>query len=229
MATRVELENGRDILDREQAGADGDGAMDPTRRGRLDEAFTPLLETVGLAALEADAATIYGMWPDSRLAYMNPAYVRFSVAEGASELSAEWGLGCRVLATVPEPLTQFYDRLIARALVSPEPITHRYDCHSPELARKYDLRLFSLGERRGLLLASSLVMARPHADPERADADRYRSANGLLTQCCHCRRVRRAMEPGHWDLVPDYIAAAPPRTTHGLCELCFAYHYTESS
>lgn len=191
---------------------------------RVDPAFLPLLRHLDAAVLERETGSVYGMWPDSRIAYVNDGYVAFAREEGFDLLGAGGGLGARVLDTVPEPLLPFYARLFARALTSAEPLTHRYDCHSPTLERKYDLRLYSLGGE-GLLAVHALVLSRPHGALAPPDAPRYRDAHGTITQCCHCRRVRRVDDAVRWDLVAEYIAESPAGTSHGLCELCFAYHY----
>ena len=55
----------------------------------------------------------------------------------------------------------------------------------------------------------------------------YRSAEGVLVQCCHCRRVRRIEEPMVWDWVPAWLTAGPEGTSHGLCEPCVGFHYSK--
>lgn len=191
----------------------------------LDPEFAPMLEGVSLDALEADPATIVGTWADGRIGYLNPAYQAFADAAGAKELCVHWGLGSSVHAAVPEPLRSFYVGLFDRALATLEPITHEYECPSPTLARTYALRLHPLAGGRGILMSQRLVVARPHAETSPAEPDNYRGANGIVVQCMHCRRVRRALDHARWDLVPEYVARAPEGTSHGVCSLCLEYHY----
>ena len=202
------------------------GASPPILSGMLlDAEFAPLLAGFSLNTLESDAATIVGVWPDGRIGYLNPAYRAFAEAAGAGELCVRWGLGANVFASIPEPLRRFYVELFGRARASSAPLTHLYECPTPELARTYALRMHSLSGGRGLLTSHSLVVARPHPESHAADSHEYRDADGILLQCMHCRRVRRASEEVRWDLVPEYVAKVPPRTSHGLCELCLEYHH----
>jgi hypothetical protein len=201
-------------------------SRDPVLVVHVDPAFRPLLAAFDLEAFDRDESSIYGMWPDTRLAYVNAAYQRFAVSEGGPRACVDGTLGVRVIDTVLPVLRPFYEQLYARARASAEPITHRYDCHSPELERKYDLRLFSLGGGQGLLAVHALVLSRPHAVTADAMLARYAAKpSGLVIQCAHCRRVERANERGRWDLVPEYVARSPERTSHGLCRLCAEYHW----
>jgi hypothetical protein len=60
-----------------------------------------------------------------------------------------------------------------------------------------------------------------------AGQEAYRGASGLITQCAHCRRVQYPAKPDRWDWVPAWVHRSPPETTHGLCRVCFAYHYRD--
>lgn len=195
-----------------------------------DPAFLPLLASFDLAALDRDEAAIYGMWADTRLAYVNAGYQHFAATEGGPADCVQGLLGARVIDSVLSPLRPFYEHLYQRALASDTPTTHRYDCHSPTLERRYDMRLFRLGKGEGLLAFNSLVLSRPHAQTAEAQIARYAAPpRGIVTQCAHCRRVERWSERGRWDLVPEYIERSPPSTSHGLCRLCADYHWGEFS
>jgi hypothetical protein len=95
--------------------------------------------------------------------------------------------------------------------------------------RWFNLRALPLGQE-GLLVSHSLVSAAEIAGPRgrRPSAAPYRNANGMVTQCAHCRRVQLAApEPNQsdWHHVPAFIKRVPPRTTHSLCPICFMYHF----
>lgn len=203
-------------------------SREPPHVVHVDPAFLPLLASFDLDALDRDEAAIYGMWPDTRLAYVNTGYQHFATRERGPHDCVEGRLGARVLDIVLPPLRPFYQRLYARALASDVPITHRYDCHSPTLERRYDMRLFRLGEAEGILAFNTLVLSRPHAETAEAQIARYAAPpHGIVKQCAHCRRVERSHERGHWDLVPEYVERSPAGTSHGLCGLCADYHWGE--
>jgi len=55
--------------------------------------------------------------------------------------------------------------------------------------------------------------------------DEYRAADGILTQCACCRRVKDPAEKGRWDLVAALVEAPPADAAQGLCGLCRELHY----
>jgi hypothetical protein len=82
-------------------------------------------------------------------------------------------------------------------------------------------------EGDGLLVAHSLSQETSHTQPSSPPIESlYRDDQGVLCQCGHCRRVRRAgHDSAQWDWVPDYVAQPPADTSHGLCPLCTQYYF----
>jgi hypothetical protein len=58
------------------------------------------------------------------------------------------------------------------------------------------------------------------------EESRYRSKDGLISQCGHCRRVRTSTELAHWEWVPELVRRSLPDTSHGLCGVCRAHYFT---
>ncbi len=175
----------------------------------------------GGSALDDDPSLIHGIWPDTRLAYVNRAYERAGRARG---LGPAWGLGARLMDAIPGPLVPFYEGLFVRSLRAKAPLAIDYHCHSPEEHRELRMHIYPIGEQAGLLMVHSLLVARPHHEPQGPSDMRYRNrATGLVVQCCQCRRVRR--NTGEWDTVPEYIARMPSQTSHGLCAPCSIHLY----
>jgi hypothetical protein len=191
----------------------------------LDLGFASLLEGMNLDALDEDGATILGFWADGRIGYLNPTYEAFGVDGGAPRIRAEWGLGSNVFDATPDVLRPFYVDLFRRARTAPAPLTHQYECPSPPLARTYVMRLHALAGGRGLLASHALVVARPYPETWPADEGRYRDEDGLIRQCAHCRYVRRVGHVSSWEMVPEYLVKMPEGTSHGVCAICFEYHY----
>lgn len=189
---------------------------------RLDPEFASLLAPLDLE-LEADRWPAYGMWRDSTLAYLNPAYGR--------GMEPPWGLGARALDATGVVRTAV-ERVHQSALETREPAVLRYACPTAERAREFELRVFPLGLDtpwpRGLLALHSLVVEAPHEAPHEAHEVRYREAGGLIRQCAHCRRTRRA-DREEWDVVPAYITRTPRGTSHGLCPPCAAHYFAPSA
>lgn len=187
----------------------------------LAREFAPLLTAFDLDALDADPATIYGMWPDLRIAFANATYVK-NAAGGC----ARWGLGAQSMDAVDALLVPFHRDLAGRALGTGEVQVHRYECPTPQLRRQFELRLHPLGRSEGLLAVHSLVSSEewPATDATRSA---YVDDEDIVMVCMHCRRARhRVLE--QWDMVPEFLRGGDvPAVSHGLCPLCFAYHYPE--
>ena len=195
----------------------------------LDPEFLPLLEPFDLGHLERDPASACGLWEDLSIAYLNRAWDRFAAENGGHDVGRRFGLGTSLLDGISGPLAGFYREALTRAIEAGEPWEHAYECSSPLVERHCALRALPLrsGEDRGLLVTHALLVERPHDRTPQEAGERYRSAGGLVTQCSHCRRVRRASGPGvgQWDWVPEYLARRPERITHGLCYLCYGFYY----
>lgn len=185
----------------------------------LAEEFAPLLAPFNLEALDRDPSTIYGMWPDLRIAFANATYV--SNAAGGF---TRWGLGAQSMDAIGALLTPFYRDFTARALATRKVQVHRYECPTPEQRRQFELRLHPLGESEGLLAVHSLLVAEEWP-PTEVTRGAYFDGEGIVVVCMHCRRARhRVLE--QWDMVPEFLQSVPT-VSHGLCPLCQAYHYPD--
>jgi len=201
---------------------------------RLDDNFGELLQPYfKLEDLEKTRAIVFGLWPDFRLAYFSPAWVKFAEQNGGQpKVGADWGLGTRYFDAIPEPLRPFYQRFLtttADAGASMHPSSHVYECSAPTLFRKFSMQVYSLRNRAGFIIVNSLVVEAPHDPltraPHDADVNQYLDERGLVVQCSHCRLVRHAGAKDRWDWVPEWVGRCPANTSHGLCEMCFKYYY----
>lgn len=192
--------------------------------------FVPLLEEFEIDELETAGGTVYGLWPDLRLAYMNPAWLRFASENGGeAAIARDWGLGRCILEAIAEPLRPFFVSHYGRCLEESRPWEHIYQCSSAECYREYHMTAFPLRGREGLLIVNSLRVQAPHdyvALPPLAE--RYRTAQGIISQCSHCRRTRRVDDESIWDWVAEWVKQSPVGTSHGICPECFGFHYSKS-
>lgn len=179
-----------------------------------------------LAELDAKASTICALDRELRIAWVNRAWHRFAATNGAAWDEAAWGAGTPLLSAVPEVLAPFYEAELRRVQETGVVFEHEYECSSPELERRFRMRVTRC-ESGALLCIHSLVHEAPHAAGVGFDAATYVGEGGFVRMCSHCRRVRRAADAHAWDWVPAIVAKPPQLTTHGLCELCLAYYYPE--
>lgn len=209
----------------------GDRTSDP-------DAFLAVLSTrFDRDTLDAHPASVVGLLPDMRIAWVNKAWRGFASAnEGQPAIDERWGIGANYLDAVPAPLRAFYERLLARVPddgAAMHPVSHAYECSSPETFRKFNMQVYGLPNRAGYVIINSLVSESPHPDSGSAAGahpaleSRYRGSNGVIVQCAHCRRVRHGRESARWDWVPDWVRQMPRETSHGLCPVCANYYYPE--
>ncbi|MBC7842210.1 MAG: hypothetical protein H7099_07850 [Gemmatimonadaceae bacterium] len=198
-----------------------------------DEFARLLAPSFELEDLEGSEAIAFGLWPDLTLAYVNPAWTRFAEGNnGEPGIQNEWGIGARYLDAIPGVLRPFYEQFLTATPepgVSLHPPSHVYECSSPTVFRQYLMQVYPLQKRAGYIVLNALVAESAHDPLSRAphtpDLDMYVDVNGIVTQCSHCRLIRCVGEQTRWDWVPSWVEEAPPKTSHGLCEMCFTYYY----
>jgi len=194
----------------------------------VDPRFTPLLSELQRHDLDTDPASVFGVWADGRLAYANPGWFRFAAENGGEPvITTQWGLGCPVVTAIQPRLRPFYEAHYRAALLSDRPVSHLYECSTPDRFRRMQQILYPLGKGDGLLVVNTVVVENPHVPAERltrsAVDDGYRDPAGFVHQCGHCRRVRN-FEGQRWDWVPDWVVHPPPLTRMPLCPPC-EHHY----
>lgn len=203
-------------------------------KDRCAPGFDRVLRGFSLGEIEQHAGTAFGLRPDFRLGYVNPAWFEFSrTNQGEPRLSAEWTLGRSVFDAIPQVLHDFYRTLFVEAMANPKPgprpPAHCYECSSPTLFRRFALTTYRLGNGEGLLVVNSLLVEQPHdpavRQPAIADRPTYLHADGFVRQCSHCRRVEHGSEPNRWDWIPAWVDRSPPETSHTLCSFCLDHYY----
>lgn len=194
----------------------------------IDPQFGRLLEDFEREAIAVSEDVVYGMWPDLTLAYFNHGWNRFAEANsGQPAIRTEWTLGRRLLDAIAEPLHPFFIANYRRCLEERRPWEHTYECSSATVYRTFHMVAYPLGESEGLLVVNSLRLMTEHTRESVPATDGlYRNQHGMVTQCCHCRRVRRPGVADTWDWVREWVATQPPATSHGICPACFGFHYS---
>lgn len=202
---------------------------------RLAEGFAERLAPhFVLENLEAHPASIFGLLPDGNIAYINPAWVRFALENGASlpDENLAW-MGQRYLDVIAAPLKPFYEQLFSlapNAGAALQPVSHVYECSSATMFRQFAMKVYGLAHGEGFIVINTLVASRPHDNrarvPQVPDRSMYENPDGLIVQCAHCRLVRRSDGSG-WDWVPAWIEHVPSGMSHGVCEVCLEYYFPD--
>lgn len=199
-------------------------------------AIPAIPERFATAALALHPGSVYALSRDLRLTYMNPAWFRFARENGAGEeFFDRWRQGTPVLDAVPEVLRDFYRELFEEAMRETglrRPIQFPYECSSPGLFRLFVMSLYPIESGGGLVVVNSPRVVHAHAPSDHVETDRlwaYQNANGLITQCAHCRCVQDPENPEQWHWVQAWVAHFPENTSHSLCPPCFEHYYPRTA
>ena len=179
-----------------------------------------------IEAWEGDESVLYALDANFHVVYCNGAWDRFASANGGDRMTSSQVRGRSVLEAMGEPLKSFYERAFRTVRQTGQSWEHCYECSSPELFRRFRMRVRFLPENDMLLVISSLEIECPHGlerQPRVFDPIFYENRDGLISMCSSCRRTRQADTPESWDWVPHLIEKMPRNVTHGLCPVCLDY------
>lgn len=112
--------------------------------------------------LENESSTAFGVAANLRIVYVNSAWTAFAQANGAHWSAGEWGVGSHVLDAVPEILRPFYRQLYGKARREHAVVEHDYECSSPDLSRRFRMRIFPTDDD-GLVVVHTLLKVSAHA------------------------------------------------------------------
>ncbi len=198
---------------------------------RLNHEFLNLLDDqYKLDDLENHPDSVYGIWPNFQLAYLNPAW--FSFAEqnnGQPSIDDDWGLGKSVLDCVSGQLYRFYKSMFKQCLDSGTIFSHEYECSSDTIYRRFHQLVYPLDNRSGLIIVNSIIVEQAHVSSLRPttvlDNKDYLDKNGFICQCAYCRRVKNFSLAERWDWIPAWVKSCPENTSHSYCPICFSHYF----
>jgi hypothetical protein len=193
------------------------------------------LAALDRSVLAAHPASIVAV--DSRLdiRYANPAWFHFAAENGGEpDISQHWGLGVNLMDAIPEPLVGFYRELFDRALRSHaphslHPLTHEYECSSPDRFRRFSMAIYPMRDATGLLLVHSLRVEAPIESTqgffESTRTEDYVASDGLVRQCACCRRIRSVRDRNQWHWIRAWVRECIASVSHTVCPVCATHYY----
>jgi hypothetical protein len=180
-----------------------------------------------LTALEAEYGSAYLLGRDLSVQYVNQAWRRFARENGAPELGGRWNSAEPITRYFDEPLRELLAARFTRVLTRNEPWSYQYDCSSPEVYRKLNMRVAPTAPCDGLIVVHSRVVdVAPGATESALDnlARIYTDARGLIVQCSGCQRVCHPAESS-WDWAPGLVTDEQENVSHGICPTCEFQYY----
>lgn len=178
------------------------------------------------AVLPTQQNVLYVVDAMYRILAVNSSYRLACEGVDPDTFLGRWGVGCCVLDTMSDGLRRFHEQLLERTLLG-RVVEHQYQCHTPDRYREFRMRLLPQPSEASVLIEHALVIDRAmplEPLPTAVALVQWYERGGMVTQCAHCRKVRRA-GTDRWDWVPTYVARPHPNTSHGLCAVCLEYYY----
>ena len=194
----------------------------------LDREFKDLLQGFNIDDLNLLSGSVYGVWADFSLGYLNPAWFQFAQDnKGEASILSKWGLRRSILDCMSGDVEKFYKARFEECLDSHTIWGHEYECSSDTRYRRFHQIIYPLGQREGLLFVNSLLVERPQGRKVTGvpDESHYMNENKLISQCAHCRRVQHAQEAERWDWIPEWVKRCPENTSHTFCPACFGHFF----
>jgi hypothetical protein len=187
----------------------------PTSHGRCPAIFDRCANTVMLID------------PDYRIVGFNQAYVQFAKANQGERIEQEWGCGRCVLDCLPTVIRELVKTHYDQAFAG-EVSTYDYCCHSPLLYRKFRMRAYPYLHGT-VVMEHALLIERALDGVLELDADtiaaNYTNADGLIRQCCNCRKIAEVQHGRRWDYIQSLINMPMANVSHTICPLCIEELY----
>ncbi|MFW5968000.1 MAG: hypothetical protein ACOCV2_10805 [Persicimonas sp.] len=196
---------------------------------KISPTFRAHFRAEELDEFDQEESVIYGLDGELRLSLLNDDWYRTArSAPGGEALLQKFDLGSSYVDALAEPLREFFTSHLEQSIASGKTWAFDYLCPTPSLRRVFRMQVLPIAGRAGCVITNACVVEEPAPTgktPPTDLQDTYRDNNGLITQCSHCRRVRRPARAGCWDWLPSMVAHMPPRVSHGICPSCYVYFY----
>ncbi len=178
-----------------------------------------------LETLRSSNQVGYVLDPGLNLVFRNPAWDHFARENGAPELAADSIIGTNLQNVIDDSLWTFYLEAFNKVTKEQRVWELVYECSSPELFRKFLMRVHPIEPDGWLLLTHNILVEREHTPSEHGPIEHYLDDRGQIRMCVHCRCSKRVTLPDSWDFVPGHLDRTLGNVTHGLCPICKSYFY----
>lgn len=177
--------------------------------------------------------TLYVVDRHYTLVDFNDGYRAFAIANDGADILTRWPIGSNILSSIPDIIRNDIKRMYDQVLANNTIVEHEYDCHSPTVFRRFKMRIlpfmdgFVLHEHC-LIESSELRGAYELTDSEVQSG--YIDINGIVHQCCHCRRIQSNVDVNNWVWVVTLIErdnSFSSNISHSICPVCMLHYYPE--
>lgn len=176
---------------------------------------------------------IYIIDREYKIVDFNNGYKRFAIENEGEDILLKWPIGSNILSSIPDIIRNEIKKMYDDVIVKNTVIEREYDCHSPTVFRRFKMRIlpfmngFALHEHC-LIESSQLSGAYELSDGDIESG--YIDINGIIHQCCYCRRIQSNADINNWVWVVPLIKRNNnflSNISHTICPVCFLHYYPE--
>ena len=160
------------------------------------------------------------------IVYCNPAWDRFALANDGESAMASKICGTPLFRYVPRVLEYHFSKLFERAREKRELVTADYECNSPDVFRRFCMRVSPIPATTLLAVLHPLLVHGDIPYPSFRSTDHDYGRGELVTMCAQCRRTKR-LHDNCWDWVPEFVRNLPSRVGGGVCQECLQRYCAE--
>jgi hypothetical protein len=163
----------------------------------------------------------------------NDGYKMFAIENDGEDILDRWPIGSNIMSSIPEILRDTMKRMYDDVILNKKIIEHEYDCHSATVFRRFKMRILPFMNGFALHEHCQIESSQLNGAYELSDGDiesGYVDKNGLVHQCCHCRRIQSCTDGNNWVWVISLInrnRTFAPRISHTICPVCMLHHYPD--
>lgn len=191
---------------------------------QIDPKLKEFIEGEDILGMNGSPNTIYAVWSDLRIAYLNDAWFEFARAnETDDEFFDRFGLGSSIDFAAENLSNRRFVEAIRASLADQRARVSYYECPSPQNYRLMQVTFLPISEDV-CIVSNAGVVTTSHVEagrnPQVGHIDEYMNEDGMVAMCSSCRRVRDPDSAGTWVFVPAFVENPIELVTHTLCESC---------
>lgn len=191
---------------------------------QIDPKLKEFIEDEDILGLNGSPNTIYAIWSDLTIAYLNDAWFNFARSNQAgADFFERFGVGSSIDFAGENPANRRFIESIRASLADKKARVSYYECPSPQSYRLMQVTFLPISGDVCIVSNADVVIT-SHVEAGRAPGygpvAEYMNQDGMVAMCSSCRRVRDPDSAGAWVFVPAFVENPVDRVSHTLCESC---------
>jgi hypothetical protein len=192
---------------------------------KIEPGFAHNLSHLDCPALAASRDSVIIIDHNLRIVGYNEAYVLFTRTHCQFDSNTELLLGSSMLFAIDEPQQHVFHQKFRSAITTHTPFEYDYQCPSLIDHKKLHLSGYPLPRKKGMLITHHLQLSLGQGQTGIEHQHFIPKKNELITQCCHCRKIRAKNSEHPWYWIPQVLENKLSNISHGFCPFCQEHYY----